>query len=306
MEFINLSDLKNLDINGINIGIRPFLSSLVILIVSVVLIKLVMYLTQKIIDITKFNEQREKTIKSVVDSVSAYFILTFAVLTIMSEFGLIKRTTVLTGAGIFTLIAGLGAQNLIKDVINGFFILFERQMKVGDFVAINEEYFGSVEEIGLRATAIREWSLKKIYIPNGEIKTLKNYFKDKSRILVEVIVPFEENHDKVKEALNEACTIINEKYSDRLYKIGNTNYSELSVLGIVSLNGSDGGAKYIITGVVIPHHQWFMRNRTYETILKIFTERNIKIAYPRFFTNSYYSDIYGNNNDSKYSKDNHK
>lgn len=281
MEFFNFKDLQGLSFSKINFGIRPFISSLIILIVSVLLIKLIMILTQKIIDITKFNEQREKTIKSVVDSVSAYFILTFAILTIMSEFGLIKKTTVLTGAGIFTLIAGLGSQNLIKDVINGFFILFERQMKVGDFVAINEKYYGIVEEIGLRATAIREWSLTKLYIPNGEIKTLKNYFKDKSRVIIEVVVPFEENHSEVELALKEVCSIINEKYADRLYKIGTTNYSEFDTIGVVSLDGRYGGAKYILTGVVIPRHKWFVRNRVYETVLKVFMEKNIKIGYPK-------------------------
>jgi len=283
MNFFNMEELEKLTTNKINLGIRPFISSLIILIVSVILIKLVMIITQKIINITKFNEQREKTLKSVIDSVAAYFILTFAVLTIMSEFGLIKKTTVLTGAGIFTLVAGLGAQNLIKDIINGFFILFERQMKVGDFVAINESYFGTVEEIGLRATAIREWSLKKTYIPNGEIKTLKNYYKDKARVIIEVIVPFEENHDEVEKALKEACLIVNERYADRLYKIGNINYSEFNLLGVISLDGRYGGAKYVITGVVLPHHQWFMKNRTNEIILRIFNERNLKIAYPKIW-----------------------
>lgn len=240
-----------------------------------------MVVTQKIIEITKFNEQREKTLKSVIDSVAAYFILTFAILNIMSEFGLIKKATIITGAGILTLIAGFGAQNLIKDVINGFFILFERQMKVGDFVGINEEYFGTVEEIGLRSTAIREWSLRKVYIPNGQIKTLKNYFKDRARVIVEVVIPFEENHEEVQNTLKEICSIINDRHADRLYKIGNTNYSEFDVLGVVSLDGRYGGAKYIITGVVMPHHQWFVRNRLYETILIVFNEKNIKIGYPK-------------------------
>ncbi|WIF94875.1 mechanosensitive ion channel family protein [Caminicella sporogenes] len=283
MNFLNIEEIKNFSVNNINLGLKPFISSLIILIVSVILIKLVMIITQKIINITKFNEQREKTIKSIIDSVAAYFILTFAVLTILSEFGLIKKATVLTGAGILTLIAGFGAQNLIKDVINGFFILFERQMKVGDFVGINESYYGTVEEIGLRATAIREWTLKKIYIPNGEIKTLKNFYKDKARVIVEVIIPFEENHDEVKKALIDVCSIINEKYSDKLYKIGNTNYSEFNLLGITSLDGKYGGAKYVITGVVLPHHQWFMRNRTYEMILQTLNERKIKIGYPKFW-----------------------
>ncbi|SKC63749.1 mechanosensitive ion channel family protein [Maledivibacter halophilus] len=280
-----IEELKNLNIDKISIGIKPFVSSIIVLVLAFILIKLIMLLTAKTIEITKFNEQREKTLKSIVDSVAAYFIMTFAVLTIMSEFGLIKKATILTGAGIFTLVAGLGAQNLIKDFINGFFLLFERQMKVGDFVAINEKFFGTVEEIGLRATAIREWSLTKIYIPNGEIKTLKNYYKEKSRVIIEVIVPFEQNHDEVEKALKDVCSIINEKYEDRLYRIGNTNYSEFDLVGVISLDGLQGGAKYIITGVVLPHYKWSIRNRTYETVLRIFNERNLKIGYPRIWFN---------------------
>lgn len=283
MDLDSIKGLQNLDIGKINLGVRPFISSIIILILSIILIKIVMFLTKKIIEITKFNEQREKTVKSVIDSVAAYFIMTFAILTILSEFGLIKKTTILTGAGIFTLVAGLGAQNLIKDFINGFFLLFERQMKVGDFVSINEKYFGTVEEIGLRATAIREWSLTKIYIPNGEIKTLKNYYKEKSRVIIEIIVPFEENHDEVDKALKEVCDIINKKYEDRLYRIGNTNYSEFDLVGVISLSGIEGGAKYIITGVVMPHHKWFIRNRIYETILRIFNEKNLRIGYPKIW-----------------------
>lgn len=283
MDLDSIKGLQNLDIGNINLGVRPFISSVIILILSIVLIKIVMFLTKKIIEITKFNEQREKTVKSVIDSVAAYFIMTFAILTILSEFGLIKKTTILTGAGIFTLVAGLGAQNLIKDFINGFFLLFERQMKVGDFVSINEKYFGTVEEIGLRATAIREWSLTKIYIPNGEIKTLKNYYKEKSRVIIEIIVPFEENHDEVDKALKEVCDTINKKYEDRLYRIGNTNYSEFDLVGVISFSGVEGGAKYIITGVVMPHHKWFVRNRIYETILRVFNEKNLRIGYPKIW-----------------------
>lgn len=269
-------------------NIRPFFASLVILAISFCLIRLVMFLTSKIIEITKFNEQREKTVKSVIDSLFAYFILTLAILNILSEFGLIKQSTIITGAGIITIIAGLGAQNLIKDVINGFFILFERQMKVGDFVNINEQYLGTVEEIGLRCTAIREWSMRKVYIPNGEIKTLKNYYKETSRVILDVVVPFEEDQQLVEETLKEVCKFVNREYDDKLYKLGTVNYSEFSLYGVMSIDGSTGGAKYVITGVVNPHYQWFVRIRAYEHILLKFKEKGIAIAYPRFFFNHYH------------------
>ncbi|KXG75429.1 mechanosensitive ion channel family protein [Thermotalea metallivorans] len=265
------------------INIKPFIISFIILMIAFALIRFVMFLTDKLIQITNFNEQREKTIKSLIDSLFAYFILTLAVLNILSEFGLIKKSTFLTGAGIITLIAGLGAQSFIRDIINGFFILFERQMKVGDFVSINEQFLGTVEEIGLRSTAIREWSMKKIYIPNGEIKTLKNYYKEMARVILEIIVPFEEDHPLVLEALEEICRYMNDRYDDKLYKIGTVNYSEFSVYGVMSIDGRYGGAKYIITGVVNPTSQWIVRNRAYEHILKVFQEKNIRLAYPRVY-----------------------
>lgn len=254
--------------------------SMIILIIAFLLIKLIMLITRKAINITKFNKQKERTIKSIIDSFSAYLIFILAILVILNEFGLIKHTTILTGAGIFTIIAGFGSQNLIKDVINGFFILFERQMKVGDYVVINEKYYGTVEEIGLRATAIREWSLNKLYIPNGEIKTLKNYYKEKAKVIIEIIVPYEEDHNRVVEALSDVCNYINVTYDDNLYKVGTTNYSEFSLLGVVGFKGYEGGSKYILTGVVKPRNRWSIRNRTYECILRVFQERNIKIGYP--------------------------
>ncbi len=277
---MNLELIKSIPIVNLT---KPFFISILILLVSFGLIRLVMLLTTKIIDITKFNEQRERTVKSVIDSVSAYFIITLAIVKILTEFGLIRPSTLLTGAGILTIVAGLGAQNLIKDVINGFFILFERQMKVGDFVSINDNYLGFVDEIGLRSTAIREWSMKKVYIPNGEIKTIKNYYKERARVVLEIVVPFEEDHNLVEETLKEVCKHINEEYNDDLYKIGSINYADFSLYGVMSIDGKLGGAKYIITGVVNPLHQWSIRNRSYEYILKVFSEKGIRIAYPRIY-----------------------
>jgi small conductance mechanosensitive channel len=267
----------------LEINIKSFLASLIILAVAFLLIKLIMIFTEKLIQLTNFNEQREKTIKSLIDSVAAYFILTVAILSILSQFGLIKKSTVMTGAGIITLIAGLGAQSFIKDIINGFFILFERQMKVGDFVNINQEFLGTVEEIGLRSTAIREWSLKKVYIPNGEIKTLKNYYKEMARVILEIIIPFEEDHQLVMETLEEICLHLNQQHDDKIYKLGTVSYSEFSVYGVMSIDGKYGGAKYIITGVVNPAYQWAIRNRAYEHILTVFKEKNIRLAYPRVY-----------------------
>ncbi|MFH5796900.1 mechanosensitive ion channel family protein, partial [Clostridium perfringens] len=73
------------------------------------------------------------------------------------------------------LIAGVASQSILKDIFNGFFIIFEKQIQVGDFVYINEKFRGTIEEIGLRSTSLRDWDLRRVTIPNGNIISIRNY-----------------------------------------------------------------------------------------------------------------------------------
>lgn len=158
-----------------------FINSILIIVFSFLFVRTIKYITKKVFDITKFDIQRENTFKSIIVSISYYVSFFTACVLILKEFGIIdlNQSTILTGAGIFGVIAGFASQSLIKDVLNGFFILFEKQMKVGDYVYINEHFRGTVEEIGLRSTSIRDWNLRRISLPNGEIKSIMNYSRKK-------------------------------------------------------------------------------------------------------------------------------
>ena len=248
------------------------------------ILKVIRFITTKIFDITKFDRQYEKTLSSVIISFSYYVIFIVTVTLILREFRIIdlnKFETLITGAGIVGLIAGLAVQSFLKDILNGFFILFERQMKVGDFVVINEEFRGTVEEIGLRSLSIRDWDARRITIPNGNITSLKNYSRNKMRAVVHVRVSYEEDPLYVIESLKVVCNILNEKYKQFLIKnIMNEPAEPFSVYGITDIVDVPVGVQYTITGTIEPYKYFEVLREAKLQILLTFKEKGIKIAYP--------------------------
>ena len=96
-----------------------------------------------------------------------------------------------------------GAQQLVKDVINGFFILSENQFNVGDVVSLSD-VTGTVEDITLRTTRLRNGTDGKVYIiPNGEIKMVTNMSKEYMFAVVNVPVPYDKDLDTILEVLND-------------------------------------------------------------------------------------------------------
>ncbi len=115
-----------------------------------------------------WNERRIKTLRDVGQSMLRYALYFVGAIMILSELNVDARS-ILAGAGIVGLAAGIGAQNLMRDVVTGFFILFEDQFAVGDYVNI-AGITGTVEDMGLRVTKIREANGDLHIISNGEIR----------------------------------------------------------------------------------------------------------------------------------------
>ena len=141
------------------------LNSIIIIVFSYILLKLIQYLLKKLFEFTGFDVRYENTLYSVLSSMSYYIIFITGTILVLRELKIVDVTkfgTLVTGASIIGLIAGVASQSIIKDVLNGFFILFEKQIQVGDFVIINEEFRGTIEEIGLRSTSLRDWELRRI------------------------------------------------------------------------------------------------------------------------------------------------
>lgn len=151
--------------------------------------------------LTQQQKQRRATLVPLFGSIMTYAIYFVAGVLILKVFG-INPTPILAGAGIAGLAIGLGAQNLINDMVSGFFILFEEHFLVGDFVRI-EDAEGWVESIDLRTTRIRDNAGRHHIIRNGQINDLIHYSKDYTNAVVEVGVAYESDLNKVFEVLRQ-------------------------------------------------------------------------------------------------------
>src|SRR5262249_21613485 len=147
-------------------------------------------------------DQKGQTLVPLLQSVCQYT-LYFGSAVIMLGVMQIETGPILAGAGILGLAAGLGAQSLITDVVSGFFILFENQYLVGDYVKIGDSA-GRVEAVGIRNTQVRDDQGRLHIIPNGQIKGVINYSKGYVNAEVDLKLPASANLEEVFKAMAEA------------------------------------------------------------------------------------------------------
>ena len=146
-------------------------------------------------------KKRAETLSSVIKYILIVLIVGIAGTMILKELG-IDIGPILAGAGVVGLAVGFGAQNLVKDVISGFFILLEDQIRVGDVVQIADKS-GVVERVTLRMVVLRDLSCNVHYIPSGEITVVTNMTKSFSAYVFDVGVAYREDVDEVIEIMKE-------------------------------------------------------------------------------------------------------
>jgi len=117
----------------------------------------------------------------------------------------------LASLGFIGLAVAFGAQNMMKDLFSGLFLLLENQFNAGEWVVVNGDVVGQVESVGLRMTTFRDWTNGTMhYIPNGQIDRISNYNREWNRRMVWIRVPFETDVDLVRRLLNEAIEELKE------------------------------------------------------------------------------------------------
>ena len=195
---------------------------------------------------TRFSmdEKKANTINALSKSILKYLVYFIAVLIILPEFG-IRTESIIATAGIGGLALGFGAQSLVKDVISGFFILFEDQYAVGDFVAI-DEITGTVEEIGLRITKIRGFKGDLNIIPNGQIEKVTNYTRGNALATVDVNIAYKSDIEKAVQVMQDAA----EKYASQNEDI----VEPPNVLGVV--NFASNGINIRLVARTLPMKHW--------------------------------------------------
>lgn len=214
------------------------------------------------------DARRLKTLKTILISVVKYGVYFVAVVMILGELG-INTAGLLAGAGIAGLALGFGAQNLVRDVITGFFILFEDQYAVGDYVDIGD-ISGIVEEIGLRVTKVRDFGGQLHIIPNGSVNRVTNYRGEGMRVLFDVQVAYATDVDRAIDILQKAF----DENKDRIGSI----VDGPRVLGVQSLGES--GVSLRIWARAQPMEQWRIARELNRLVKKTLDQNGIEIPFP--------------------------
>jgi small conductance mechanosensitive channel len=154
----------------------------------------------------QLREQQTRTLAGILYSSGSKIVWVVALLTALREFK-IDITAVVTLAGLASLAVGFGAQTLVRDLIMGFYIVFEDQYVVGDTIQIGEN-IGRVEHLTLRRTVIRDPRGALVTIANGEIRTVSNLSRDWSQAFVDVSLAPESPIERTLQALETAAAAL--------------------------------------------------------------------------------------------------
>lgn len=186
----------------------------------------------------------------------------------------INITPVLTGAGIVGLAVGFGAQTLVKDVIAGFFMLIEDQVRVGDVAVLNGTG-GLVEQINLRTTVLRDTEGVVYVIPNGEIRTLANRTKDFSYAVLDIAIDYDTDLDQAIAAIERAAEGVRKDP-----QLAPSILEPLEVLGVDDIQGATVVLKVRLK--TVPPQQWAVARAFRRRIKQEFDASGIRIPFQRF------------------------
>ena len=215
--------------------------------------------------------QQVRTVTSVVTSVGVFAIFFTAALEVLSLLGL-NLGPMLASAGIAGLAIGFGAQTLVHDFINGFFILFENQYDIGDTVRI-AGVKGTVERMSLRNTVLRDEDGTLHIVPNSSIQIVSNMTRDWSQLPMRVVVAYTEPSDKIVKLLTEVGEEVRHDpaYADDVV-------SDIQVPGIDRVG--NGEAEYLMLVKTRPNKQYAVSRELRRRIKGCFEKNNVQAAGP--------------------------
>ncbi|MGC7871689.1 mechanosensitive ion channel family protein [Desulfosporosinus sp. SYSU MS00001] len=216
------------------------------------------------------EDRKANTLFSLLRSMSFYlmtFLVGLQILQILFHF---PTGTLLASASVLGVALGFGSQSLVKDMISGFFILFENQFSVGDYVKIGE-FMGTVEETGVRTTHLRAWGGELHIIPNGSITAVTNFSRGKMLANVEIQIPYEEDLEKAMDVMRAVCEEVTAEFGEKIIEAP-------TVQGITQF-----GERNVVLRVIAftkPDEQWGLERELRRRIHSAFLKEGIRT--PRF------------------------
>lgn len=219
------------------------------------------------------NEARARTLTPIAQTLVGAAVLGVGFVVGLQQFGL-DLTAVIAGAGVLGLAIGFGAQELVRDVISGFFLIFDGVVEAGDFVT-GDQATGQVERIGIRMTQIRSFEGTLWYVPNGKLQTVGNYSRSWCRAVANVGLAYEQDTARGLEVL--------QRVGDAWAK----EHPELCVeppeaQGVLAL--ADSSVNVRLVGKVKAAEHWPIEREWLERIKAEFDAEGIEIPFPRNVT----------------------
>src|SRR5579864_2716194 len=216
-------------------------------------------------------EKRADTIASVVRKAAYILIWAIAGIMILRELNF-DIAPLLAGAGVIGVALGFGAQNIVKDVLSGLFMLMENQIRVNDVAVINGKG-GLVEEINLRTTVLRSDDGAVHIFPNGGIQSLSNLTREYSYYIFNVSISYQADTDRVIAVLQEIAAQLMQEADYQPVIL-----APLDVLGVDQLG--DNAVVIKARFKTLPGKQWLVGREMNRRIKKRFADAEIERAFP--------------------------
>lgn len=263
----NLGSMKN----ALLVLLGKVIWAIAILFIAWIVVKIgnkfIHKIMNKKIDIKNKGEKNLSSFEGIVKSVFKVFVYLIAILSILTGvFKLLDASSLVTTVGVGGLALSIGAQSLISDIISGFFLIYENQMSVGDWVTIGSNQ-GTVIALELRCLKLETYEGEMVYVPYGEIRNLVNKSKLESSIIVDVPISYKQDISKAVETLEEVA--LNFESTDLT--------SNLKVMPPVTLD--DGTYKLRVFGKCKPCANWELERLIRKEIVDKARSNNINLGF---------------------------
>jgi len=260
-----IKNVFGLDILDVLINL---LGILLIILASVVIVRIGSFIIRKLFEKQKalkhnINEKKVDTATTLVISMFKYAVYILAGVIILSD--KLGLKSVLATAGIGGIAIGLGAQSLISDVLSGFFIVMEDQYVVGDMITI-DDLTGTVEQLELRVTKLRNFNGDLYIIPNSQIKKVINHTRGNKAVIVDIPLAYSSDINKAFETVNRVCNMVKGQFD--------TFTEEPKLLGITNMDKT--GMVMRVIAKTFPNKQWEVERAIRKLVKEEFEKQGLE------------------------------
>ena len=246
---------------------NKWIQCVIVLIIAFVLTKIIGFFIKRAL--RRNVSSRSETLIRVIGKLAAFFVYMLAVMQCFQIAFNVLPASLIAATGVVSVALGFGAQSLVKDIISGFFLLFENQIAVGDLVTIGG-FTGTITELTLRSTVIKNYLGDVFIIPNGSIDTVINHSKSERTVMVDVDVSYNSDIDFVTDVMNAAA--------EKAYRELDAVTQLPQVLGVTRLGES--GVRIRLSVNCETGEQFAVEREMLRRIKDAFDENNIDIPYP--------------------------